>query len=404
MRKLLLISFLFLSVQSFCQAKDNRVTIGTKESLYSKVLDENRDYEVYLPPSYNRSNKNLKFPVLYLLDGDGHFHSVSGLVQQLAGGVNGNTLFPEMIIIAINNTDRTRDLTPVHDAIGPDGKEVPFLKTSGGGENFVKFLQMELIPEVELKYNTAPYRLLVGHSFGGLTAINILLNHTELFNAYIAIDPSMWWAKRALLKQAEEILPKKNFKGHSLYLAIANTMPYKMSFENVDRDSSGTTEHIRAIKALVSLGERNKSNGLRFSWQYFNDDDHGSVPLIAEYYGLRFLFDNYRMNEAKATAGIDSLVAHYQMVSDMMGYTILPPENLVNQIGYLYLQAGETDKAMAHFALNIKNYPNSSNVYDSMGDAYLAKGEKAKAKEEFQRALRVDPLNAGSKEKLEKLK
>ena len=404
MRKILLIAFLLVSIQDFCQIKDDRVTIGKRASIYSKILDENRDYEIYLPPSYSISNKNVKFPVMYLLDGDGHFHSVSGLVQQLAGGVNGNTLFPEMIIIAINNTDRTRDLTPVHDAIGPDGREVPFLKTSGGGENFVKFLEMELIPQIESKYNTAPYRLLVGHSFGGLTAINILLNHTELFNAYIAIDPSMWWAKRALIKQAETILPNKSFKGRSLYLAIANTMPYKMSFENVDRDSSGTTEHIRAIKNFVSLAEKNKNNGLRFSWQYFNDDDHGSVPLIAEYYGLRFLFDNYRMNEAKATAGIDSLVMHYKMVSDMMGYTILPPENLVNQIGYLYLQAGETDKAIAHFALNIKNYPNSSNVYDSMGDAYLAKGEKAKAREEFLQALKIDPMNAGSKEKLEKLK
>src|SRR3982751_5152037 len=252
MRKILFVPIFILSIQSFCQTKDDRVTIGTRGSIFSKILQENRDYEIYLPPSYNSLDKNLRFPVMYLLDGDGHFHSVCGLVQQLAGGVNGNTIFPEMIIIAINNTDRTRDLTPVHDAIGPDGKEVAFLKTSGGGENFVKFLEMELIPQVELKYHTAPYRLLVGHSFGGLTAINILLNHTELFNSYIAIDPSMWWAKRALIKQAETILPTKNFKGHSLYLAIANTMPYKMSFENVDKDSSGTTEHIRSIKTFVS--------------------------------------------------------------------------------------------------------------------------------------------------------
>jgi predicted alpha/beta superfamily hydrolase len=403
MRKLILLLALSISLDSFCQ-KDNRIVIGTKDSLHSEVLNENRFYEVYLPPSYNPANKTVRFPVLYLLDGDAHFHSVSGLIQQLAGGVNGNTLFPEMIVIAINNTDRTRDLTPIHYDTGPDGKPAAFLKTSGGGESFVRFLQFELIPHIESSYPTAPFRMLVGHSFGGLTAINILLNHTELFNAYIAIDPSMWWANRSLLKEAEKIFPAKNFKGRSLYLAIANTMPMNTQFAKVDDDTSATTEHIRAIKSFAALAEKNKNNGLRFSWQYFNDDDHGSVPLIAEYHGLRFLFDGYRMDQAKATAGVDSLTKHFQMVSEMMGYSILPPENLVNQAGYYFLQTGETDKALSYFALNIKNYPASSNVYDSMGDALLAKGEKAKAKAEFAKAIEIDPGNEGSKAKLEKLK
>src|SRR3954468_7117671 len=120
MRNLMFLVALVISLQGFCQ-KDNRVVIGTKDSLFSKVLNEVRNYEVYLPPSYNAANKTVRFPVLYLLDGNSHFHSVSGLIEQLAGGVNGNTLFPEMIVIAINNTDRTRDLTPIHYDIGPDG-------------------------------------------------------------------------------------------------------------------------------------------------------------------------------------------------------------------------------------------------------------------------------------------
>ena len=143
---------------------------------------------------------------------------------------------------------------------------------------------------------------------------------------------------------------------------------------------------------------------MRFSWQYYSDDDHGSVPLISEYNGLRYIFDGYRMTEERATAGIESLVSHYKSVSEMMGYTILPPEGLVNMVGYFYLQAGEIEKAIAHFSLNVKNYPSSSNVYDSLGDAYLAKGDKVKAKEEFAMAVKVDPSNTMSKEKLDKLK
>ncbi|MGZ5191628.1 MAG: alpha/beta hydrolase, partial [Flavisolibacter sp.] len=340
MKKLLILLTIFITLECFGQAKDNRIVIGTWDTLNSKILKEQRKFSIYLPPSYRAENKNLRFPVLYLLDGDGHFHSVSGLVQQLAGGVNGNTLFPELIIIAIHNTDRTRDLTPIADRLDPTGKEVEFLKTSGGGESFVRFLNLELIPHIEATYNTAPYRLLVGHSFGGLFAMHVLLHHTEMFNSYISIDPSMWWAKNALLKQADTIFAQKKFNGRSLFLGIANTLPIKQTFEAVEKDTMPNTAHIRSIKNLVSIAEKNKSNGLRFSWQYYGDDDHGSVPLIAEYHGLRYIFDGYRMTEEKATAGIESLVNHYKSVSEMMGYTILPPEGLVNMVGYFYLQAG----------------------------------------------------------------
>lgn len=392
-----------LGLDVHAQGKDGKVVIGTIDSLYSATLKENRNYWVYLPPSYSERNRNARFPVLYLLDGDAHFHSVTGLIQQLAGGVNGNTLFPEMIVVAIPNTDRTRDLTPTPAVKGPDGKEMAFLKTSGGGEHFAGFLQKELIPHIDSMFLTAPYRMLVGHSFGGLTVMNMLVHHTELFNSYIAIDPSMWWDNGRLLKETGEALARKKFTGKSLYLGVANTLPAGMRIADVDKDSSNETAHIRSIRKLASMLQNNHA-GLRFASQYFNEDDHGSVPLITEYYGLRFLFDGYRMTESKATAGIDSLTEHYKKISVMMGYTILPPEGLVNQIGYLYLEAAEFDKALAHFALNVKNYPESPNVYDSMGDAYLARGDKAKAREQFLKALEKDPANPGTKEKLDGIK
>lgn len=393
---------LFLCFRSLSQPAGASLVIGTKDSLYSVVLKEKRTFWVYLPPSYKAADSSLRFPVLYLLDGEAHFHSVTGLVHQLAGGVNGNTLFPEFIVVGIPNTDRTRDLTPVADPFGPDGKPVAFLKTSGGGEAFAAFLEKELIPYVEKTRYTAPHRLLVGHSFGGLTVLNMLVNHTALFTSYIAIDPSMWWAKSAVLKATEKGLAQKRFDGKSLYLAIANTLPAGMPLNLVDKDTTGATEHIRSIRKLAALLDKAKGNGLRSAWRYFADDDHSSVPLIAEYYGLRFLFDGYRMKEATATAGIDSIRLHYKAVSAMMGYTVLPPEGLVNQLGYLYLQAGEVDKALAHFELNADNYPRSANVYDSLGDAWLAKGDKGKARANFEKAVKLD-ASLGSGQKLDKL-
>src|SRR5436190_7127305 len=132
---------LLLPVFAMAQS-DNSITIGKIDSVWSGTLKESRKYLVYTPPSYNNSIfLPQKYPVLYLLDGDAHFHSVTGLLQFLGTGINGNYLIPEMIVVAIPNTDRTRDLTPTHVSKGFDGKEQPFLKTSGGMPDFFKFLK-----------------------------------------------------------------------------------------------------------------------------------------------------------------------------------------------------------------------------------------------------------------------
>src|SRR6478672_5462601 len=131
------------------QAKAGAITIGATDSVWSPTLKENRKFLVYTPPSYSDTTYLPKrYPVLYLLDGDAHFHSVTGLLQILGTGVNATYVLPEMIVVAIPNTDRMRDLTPTNTDKDPDGKPQPGFKTSGGMPNFLKFIQTELIPKI----------------------------------------------------------------------------------------------------------------------------------------------------------------------------------------------------------------------------------------------------------------
>jgi hypothetical protein len=345
-----------------------------------------------------------------LLDGDGHFPSVMGMIQQLSE-VNGNTKCPEMILVAIPNTDRTRDLTPTHSTLDPTGKNVPDFKSSGGGEQFTGFLEKELMPHIDSVYSPAPYKILIGHSFGGLTAMNIVINHTAMFNSYIVIDPSMWWDGRKLLTQAAEVFKQKKFEGRSLFLAIANTMPANMDTLQVQRDTTGTTAHIRSILALKNVLQQNTASGLNWSYKYYNDDNHGSVPLIAEYDGLRFLFNffdfpkGFQSDVVDKNAKIDIGAVfrdHYADISKRMGYQVLPPEDMVNQTAYYLMQTGLGDRAYALFDLNIKNYPDSFNVYDSMGDYYDNQKNKAKAIEFYKKSLKVKET-LDTQKKLDKL-
>ena len=193
------ISFFFLGNIAFSQGKvdNNLIVIGKTDSVQSKILGEKRDIWVHVPDGAINSKQH--YPVVYVLDGNGHFSSLVGLIQQLSTGGNNNC--PKMIVVAIPNTDRTRDLTPTHIDADLPMMNSASSKTSGGGENFIAFMEKELIPYIEAKYPTAPYKMLIGHSFGGLAVMQTFIHHTGLFNSYICIDPSMWWDKQTLLKQ-----------------------------------------------------------------------------------------------------------------------------------------------------------------------------------------------------------
>jgi predicted alpha/beta superfamily hydrolase len=387
---------------------NHQVVTGKTDSVNSAILHEKRTVWIYLPGDYAAS-KN-RYPVIYLLDAEWNFAAFTGMVHELSE-VIGNTVYPECIVVAIPNTDRTHDLTPTHALIGPDGKHTDGMETSGGGENFTVFIQKELMPHIDSAYRTAPYKLLVGHSFGGLTAMNIFINHTEMFNSYLVIDPSMWWDSRKLLGQTRDALLQRRFDGKSLFLGIANTMPFGMDTARVRHDTSGTTGHIQSILALKDALQAGKANGLNWSYKYYSTDSHGSVPLIAEYDGLHFLFNFYNfppgftgsvMDKNAKVDVAEMVTSHYEDVSKHLGYTILPPEELLNETAYYLMSSGMPDRALALLSLNIKDYPQSANALDSMGDYYAAQKDNTKAAEYYKKSLAVKE-NPDTRKKLDAL-
>ncbi|HTI91435.1 MAG TPA: alpha/beta hydrolase-fold protein [Puia sp.] len=388
---------------------DSSIHIGKAEEFYSKTLGEKRRLMVYLPGSYYDTYfYQRRYPVVYLLDGDTHFFSVASMVKQMSEDGNG-LLFPEMIVVAIPSTDRRRDLTPTRDTTGPRmgrGSD----NHSGGGEKFLSFLSDDLIPHIDSLYPTTPYRVFIGHSLGGLIVVHALIHHPQLFSGYLAIDPSIWWNKALLLRQSREVLPAADLRGHSLFIAGANNLQNGLDTTTVMNDSiSDFSQHMRGIFNIRNTFIKTTNrNHLAFGWKYYPEYSHNSVPLVAEYDGLRSIFDFYPLDfphETFEDPGFkaDTLLPnHYAEISRRMGYTVSPPEVFVNNIGYSLMQHHLLDRAWYYFNLNVQNYPKSFNVYDSMGDLYLAKGEKAKAIESFTKSLSLRET-PGTRKKLDKL-
>jgi len=372
-----------LLLLSFCVNAQSieSIIIGKKEIIYSKVLNENRKIWIYTPTNTSPSaSPDKRYPVLYLLDGDAHFFSTVGIIQQLSQA-NGNGVLPEMIVVAIENTNRFRDLVPSADL----NKKNPF----------IDFLSSELIPYIDKNYNTAPYKLLVGHSLGGLTAIDMLTKFPELFNAYIAIDPSMWYNSESFLKNTVAQLPKQNMNGKRLFVGTANTMPKGMTMEQLKTDNTAETQHIRSIFKLDNFLKLN-TNGLLYDQKYYEIERHNTIPLLCEYDGLRSIFDYYLLDLsekdfADSTALIAStLKTHYAKVSKVMGYKNSASDALINYLAYEALGKNHFEKANALFNLNVEWYPESSNVYDSYADYFVAIKDTANAITNYKKALQFN--------------
>jgi hypothetical protein len=392
---LFLCTLLFSSV--YAQDASTSLTIGNKATIYSKILNEKREVWVHVPKNLTKEKATQKYPVAYVLDGEEHFHALSGLIHQLSA-TNGNTICPEMIVVAIVNTDRTRDLTITHKTTG-FAVDPEFAKNSGGGEKFTAFIEKELFPYIDSLYPTAPYRMLIGHSLGGMMVVNTLLNHTDMFNSYVALDASLWWDESLLVKQAQQRLKEKRFNNKTLYMAVANAIRSDKDTAELRKEKNDYTLLLSSQLDFADLLRVNKANGLRWKYDYYKEEGHNSIPLIGEYYAFRFIFDFHQFTSFEQLFNpafdVDSaLTAHYQHISARMGYTVLPPEEFINGLGHSYLESAMLDKAEGVFQLNMQNFHKSPVVYIAMGDLYTRKGDSKNAISFYNIALSIknDPV------------
>jgi uncharacterized protein len=372
MRALILFSFLLFGFSSYNAYGQNLQADGpSRVQIKSAVLGEERTILVRLPAGYERSSE--RYPVLYMTDGDAHMTHTSSTIEFLAR----NGRISDMIVVGITNTDRTRDLTPTNATLQDgNGRPIQF-PTSGGADNFLRFIETELIPYVEGHYRTQPYRVFAGHSLGGLFAVHAFLAKTDLFNAYIAVSPSLQWDNEVELKRAQEFLKDRKELKKTLFVSLGD-------------EQGGILNGFKGFKDLL---DKSKLKGFHTEVEHLTDEDHGSVVLRSHYMGLRKVFEGWQLprdpQTGAFTGGLQGAEEHYKKLSEKFGYTIQIPENLVNALGYQYLFAGKMEEAIATFETNVKMYPNSANVYDSLAEAYEKSGRLDQARPNYEKAYTI---------------
>ena len=349
--------------------------------LPSKVLGEERKIYIYAPPA-DSLLPDKRYPVLYVLDGNNHFSMVAEYGRYLSRkDVN---VMPEMIIVGIPNTNRTRDLTPTHSITdydgNPDTSSNSRLKSSGGGNRFLQFIGAELIPYVDAHYKTQPFKIFAGHSFGGIATINCLLTQPDMFGAYIAISPSFWWDKGSILTLAEEKLTNNRFINKMIFYSDAN------------EGMSSPPFHTNLLK-FDSIITQRKIAGLDHKYVYYPEDTHMTEPVKAYYDALRFIFRQWDLPLTDLKSLNAAVVKqHYQQLSQRYGYPVIPPEVSINNIAMdLIAEYGALDNAIGLLEMNTQNYPASATAFTQLGDAYLKKADRSKAVICYKKALLLNP-------------
>jgi predicted alpha/beta superfamily hydrolase len=293
-----------------------------------------------------------------MTDGDAHMGHTASTIEFLTR----NGRMSDLIVVGVTNTDRTRDLTPTKGADKTPEGDLRW-PTSGGADNFLKFFETELIPAIEKDYRVEPYRILAGHSFGGLFAIHAMISKPGLFKSYVSVSPSLQWDNFSTLNRAEEFLKKQKEMNVTLYVSLGH-------------EPGAIGESFDRFRDFLS-----KTNIKGFDWQaeHLTDEDHGSVVLRSHYAGLRKVYAGWQgprdLNSGAVLGGLKGVDEHYKRLSEKFGYTIAVPENLINQMGYQFMFDGKMDEAIAVLKANVERYPASANVYDSLAEAYERSGK-----------------------------
>lgn len=344
------------------------VQIATGHTVSSTILGEDRPVQVALPVGYDTAQA---YPVVYVLDGPGHLVHTVGTARFLAA----NNRMPSAIVVAIANTpgNRTRDLTP------PPAPGDSSFDTAGGASNFQKFLRDELKPWVESRYSTRSYDVLIGHSFGGLFISHVLNTEPDLFDAYVSISPSLWWADEVFVAELDDVFERFPDLRGALYMTMGN--------------EGGAM--ISGAWHLAGTLEKSAPSTFRWHWRPMPTETHGSVPARSTYDGLEWIFSGWypiSLMQDLARRGaseLPRLETHYAELSVEFGWEVKPPVSELVSTVYQMVERDRTDDAMGIATQTVAWFPTSAYARLGLGQAHAGACRWSEAEEHHVRALEM---------------
>jgi len=246
MKTLLFTCCLLLTVTITSQTKGTPISIGDNYTISSKVLNQDREIQIYLPDSYASSTQ--QYPVLYILDGQWFF--VNGVSIQKSLRTPG--AIPEMIVVGIKNSNPLR--------------RTLFSKES---EKFTNFLKNEVVQFVDSNFRTTAERVIYGWEAAAYYLSELVLKESNIFSGAIITDGGV----------ASEKTVKEFSSDKSIYLYISN--------------SKRDIYYIASTEKFNKRLKKHQPKNLIWKYELFNDEVHETMPHLSMYKGIKYYYHNY---------------------------------------------------------------------------------------------------------------
>jgi predicted alpha/beta superfamily hydrolase len=305
----LLMACLF-SAAAHAQSVGTPVEIARTFRIQSRVLGEARTFDVTVPRNYTTGAA--RFPVLYVLDGELEHEIAAAIARFYAASAQ----LPPMIVVGVRNTNRMRDMTtPPAAGFTAPGEA----GGNGGARKFLDFLATELVPLVDSTYRTAPMRVIVGHSLGGLFALYALAQRPTLFTGYVVMEPSSWWNNQAELEAAKRRLATPEARRVRLMTVNAPAL-------GVDTTRCGGD--IPMVREIA-----------------VKDETHQSMAAAGVLAALRTMFEDFKPAPWKPGTRPIAMLERYDSLAARVGYVIPIPQNAYGQVARMSIHGRFFDDA-----------------------------------------------------------
>lgn len=369
MRFLISLLFVFTVAISEASALD-KVTIGENFIIHSEIIGEDRPISVYIPKGVNTGDS---LYVIYLLDSEHHFHTVTGIVQSLVDYEQ----IPKTMVVGIQTTNRPRDYLPKING-EPQTKFQKFVKSKwpdSGQDKFLTFLNDELFPYIDKNYTTYPHRTIIGHSNGGTLALSALFERPELFNNYLAISANGWWSYDEIIQNSKKLIESNRTK-QKLFLSVAG---------------EGSQFYTGTLELLTNM-ERNKPVNLDWKFEHYPERTHMSGILPAITSGIEYLYAdvNFKITpELAKYANISVVKSYYSDLSKQFGFTVSAPVDIYVEFAeqqQMNLREEEALKTLEQF---VRDYPEHSYAHMKLAQGYAKVKKFNQSYEGFVQALNL---------------
>lgn len=336
-------------------AVSDRLSIGTRHSIASEVLSGQREILISLPDRYE-TDREARYPVLYVLGASSHFlHSVAA-ARYLATSAKA---MPDVIVVGVIHVDGGDELRP---GFPVDGQ------SNAREASFRQYLTAELVPHIDSTYRTRSYRILMGHSLGGLFVLNTLRRSPDSFDTYFAFSPALWWDNGGQATLIREAYLSTSFRGQSLVMTMANEL------------EDSRLPYLEMVEAFGNQPTRN----LAVHARELPNETHISSAPVAMYWALQVVFSGWSPDAMVMRSGLPGLKEHYGTLSERFGWEIPIPLDTAMSLVFDFsrrAKPGDYDKAgeLIEYALaqspataddfvgmiealNLQNHPEAANL------------------------------------------